>query len=182
MSKSSRPLQSKGRAAFAMPLMRALCGSPSVGGAVAVHSDTESMAARTMSRLYAIAGFGVVLVLACGELAYGQQTVDPRDAPTVQDEYDPVELGIGPINHCAVAYPEGELQRGQAGWVLVAFRIDSNGQARDIKVIDSSPEEVFDQAALAGMSGCRYRPSAADINVLEGRELRVVVHFDPTFE
>lgn len=136
-----------------------------------------------MSRLYTIGRLSVfVLVLAGSEQAFGQQTVIPRDAPTVEDEYDPVVLGIGPINHCAVAYPEGELQRGQTGWVLVAFTIDSDGQVQDLQVVDSSPGEVFDQAALAGMSGCRYRPIAADGTLLEGRELHVVVDFDPAIE
>jgi TonB family protein len=134
-----------------------------------------------MNRL--IGRLGVfVLLLTGSELAYGQRTVVPRDAPSVQDEHDAAELGISPINHCTVAYPEDELQRGQAGWVLVGFTIESDGEVQDIQVIDSSPEGIFDQAALAGMSGCRYRPIAADGKLMEGRELRVIVHFDPTFE
>ncbi len=136
-----------------------------------------------MSRLYTIGRLSVfVLVVTGSELVYGQQAVTPRDAPTVEEEYDPVELGIGPINHCAVAYPEGELQRGQTGWVMVAFTIDSDGQVQDLRIVDSSPAEIFDQAALAGVSRCRYRSIAADRTLLEGRELHVVVHFDPAFE
>ena len=141
------------------------------------------MPALTMNHLYAIGRLGVIVLLLTGsELAYGQRAVVPRDAPSVQDEHDPAELGIGPINHCTVAYPEDEHQRGQAGWVLLGFRIDSEGQVQDIQVIDSSPQGIFDQAALAGMSGCRYGPIVAGSGLMEGRELRVIVHFDPTFE
>jgi TonB family protein len=64
----------------------------------------------------------------------------------------------------------------------VGFTLDSDGEVEHIHVVESSPPDIFDQAALAGMSRCRYRAIAADGTEMQGHELRVVVNFDPTFE
>lgn len=74
-------------------------------------------------------------------------------------------LGIGegdgeylPIYRVPPQYPRQALFDRTEGWVVVEFTIDTQGQVKDARVVDSKPRGVFDQAALDAVKRFRFKP------------------------
>lgn len=79
-----------------------------------------------------------------------------------------------PVYRPRARYPAAALRRGLEGHVLVEFTITSNGSVRDPRIVggyDSAgnPTGVFDSAALAAVSGYKFRPQLADGKPVERR-------------
>lgn len=66
------------------------------------------------------------------------------------------------IKAAAPSYPPGALRSHQQGWVVVSFKIDTDGRTSDIKVIDSQPRRVFDRAAIEAVDRYRFTPAMKD--------------------
>ena len=64
-------------------------------------------------------------------------------------------------------YPPNALQQRVAGSVMVEFIVDTKGGTRDIHVVDSTPPQVFDQAAINAVRHWRYAPMIVDGNAVE---------------
>jgi protein TonB len=65
-----------------------------------------------------------------------------------------------PIHVQPPAYPAEAYENGIEGWVRVEGTIGADGQIVDAAVVDSSPREIFDEAALSAFRAWRYcRPS-----------------------
>jgi TonB family protein len=45
-------------------------------------------------------------------------------------------------------FPASALRREASGYVMVRFDVDSSGKAKNVKVVDSQPERMFDSAAI----------------------------------
>ena len=56
-------------------------------------------------------------------------------------------------------YPFEAAQKGIEGRVTLRFVVDSTGQAQEPEVIDSEPEGVFDESALAVVKKYKFRPA-----------------------
>jgi TonB family protein len=56
-------------------------------------------------------------------------------------------------------YPADALRRGVEGWVDVSYVITAEGKVTTIKVLDSSPKNVFDVAATRALARMRYKPA-----------------------
>jgi len=55
-------------------------------------------------------------------------------------------------------YPRRAKLRKIEGYVSLAFKIDSNGYVKDIKILESNPADVFDKAAIKALSRWRFKP------------------------
>ena len=55
-------------------------------------------------------------------------------------------------------YPRSRAARKKRGWVEVQFQVNADGETSDVKILGSSPPEVFDQAALDAVSRWRFKP------------------------
>ncbi|HEX7013714.1 MAG TPA: TonB family protein [Steroidobacteraceae bacterium] len=55
-------------------------------------------------------------------------------------------------------YPESARRRGIEGWVELAFTVTPNGSVTDVEVRNSSPADVFDDAAVRAVRGWRFEP------------------------
>jgi protein TonB len=90
----------------------------------------------------------------------------------------PEFLAAKPLKPLSAAYPPQALQSGRAGYVIVEFTLDNRGHASKATVVESSPPRIFDDAALAAVSGGRY-----DTGVLGGatkaRRARIRISFKP---
>lgn len=73
-------------------------------------------------------------------------------------------------------YPPQALRTELEGWVDVDFVVDTEGRARDITVVESTPGERFNEAAIEMIAGQRYEPFELDGRRYE-RRLRVRVRF-----
>ncbi len=55
-------------------------------------------------------------------------------------------------------YPQAAKDAGIEGEVTLIYTVTASGQVDDVRVLESSPAEVFDEAALAAVRSWRYRP------------------------
>lgn len=58
-------------------------------------------------------------------------------------------------------YPKDALKRGLGGEVRVRFTLDADGKVKSAEVVNASPAEVFDRAALDAVRRWRFKPPAA---------------------
>lgn len=95
-------------------------------------------------------------------------TAAPQSPPEAARE--PVSAGTGAITDTRIereyralsrpepAYPHKALARGIEGHVVLEFTVTADGTTRDLRVLDASPTDVFDAAALAAARQFRYQP------------------------
>ena len=71
-------------------------------------------------------------------------------------------------------YPRNASRRGIEGWVHLSFNITPNGDVADIEVVESTPEETFEEAAITAVSGWKYLPRTVDgVPAREAMEVRL---------
>jgi TonB family protein len=59
-------------------------------------------------------------------------------------------------------YPENARKKGIEGWVELAFTVTPNGTVDDVEVRNSSPANVFEEAAVRAIRGWRFEPVERD--------------------
>ncbi len=64
-----------------------------------------------------------------------------------------------PISQIPPIYPISARIRGIEGWVKVRFVVDEEGKVRDIRIVESHPEGVFDDAVISCVSKWLFRPA-----------------------
>ena len=75
--------------------------------------------------------------------------------------------------------PESARRKGITGWVEVVFTVNEKGNVDDAEVRNSSPEEVFDDAALKAVRAWRFEPATKDGKPVATRTM-IRLKFDPT--
>jgi len=77
----------------------------------------------------------------------------------------PVPMAATPLKRTRYVepqFPDTARRKGQTGWVEVAFTVSAKGAVEDAQVRASSPEDVFDDAALRAVRQWRYEPPMKD--------------------
>jgi len=62
------------------------------------------------------------------------------------------------LSRSAMQYPDDALKKKIKGYVVVSLLIDVDGSIEAAKVLESSPQGVFDAAALSGVRSWRFAP------------------------
>jgi len=75
--------------------------------------------------------------------------------------------------------PESARRKGISGWVEVVFTVNEKGEVSEAEVRNSSPEEVFDDAALKAVRAWRFEPATKDGKPVSTRTM-IRLKFDPT--
>ena len=70
----------------------------------------------------------------------------------------PIEREYRALSRPKPAYPPQALARGIEGYVVLEFTVTAAGTTRDPRVLEASPADVFDAAALAAAREFRYQP------------------------
>jgi protein TonB len=83
-----------------------------------------------------------------------------------------------PIVRVAAVYPRRALQRGIEGYVDVEFTVNKLGTVKDPKVIQATPEGIFDQAALDATLKYKYKPRVVNGEPMEVSGVEVRVKFE----
>ena len=112
---------------------------------------------------------------------------DPKDLAAVQQlqagtataAIDPAALAasLKRLRNVPPDYPPNALAQRIAGSVLLEFTVDTRGEPRDIRVLEASPPQVFDQAAINAIRHWRYAPM-----VVNGAAVEVPVKTRMRFE
>ncbi|MEL7298088.1 MAG: energy transducer TonB [Pseudomonadota bacterium] len=58
----------------------------------------------------------------------------------------------------APVYPRAAIRRGLSGRLRLEYTVDVDGTTRDIEVVDSPQNGIFDRSAIRAVSGWRYEP------------------------
>lgn len=74
-------------------------------------------------------------------------------------------------------YPPRALSRGIEGWVQVQFTISETGSVIDATVVDSSPKNVFDDAAIKAISRWRYNPKVEGAVAVQRKGVQTILRF-----
>ena len=84
--------------------------------------------------------------------------------PNVMPTGDKPGLNQGLIALLSVMpnYPVKEQRNKVEGWVTVEFIVNELGNATQIKVIDSQPKRVFDQATIRAIRKSKFKPLRID--------------------
>ncbi len=64
-----------------------------------------------------------------------------------------------PYNTRRANVPELAWQNKVNGWVLVAFSVTTDGDTRDVRVLDANPRGVFEEKVIAAVQDWQYRLS-----------------------
>lgn len=88
-----------------------------------------------------------------------------------------INIGL-PIHSPAAKYPKWQAAKRQDGWVLVEYTILANGQTANVRVIDSSPADIFDESAVEAVKQYRYQPIMQDGRAISVDQVRSKVTFD----
>lgn len=69
----------------------------------------------------------------------------------------------------APEYPRDALRRGQEGFVVVEFTVQTDGSTADIEVVESEPRNAFDREAMRAVSRWKFEPALRDGRPVESR-------------
>jgi protein TonB len=92
-----------------------------------------------------------------------------------------LESGDGeflPIVRVSAVYPRRALQRGIEGYVDIEFTVSKLGSVTNPKVIQASPEGIFEQAAMDATLKYKYKPRVVNGEPMEVSGVEVRVKFE----
>ena len=69
-----------------------------------------------------------------------------------------------PVTRVKPDYPASAEQDKTEGWVEMEADIDKHGRPENIRVLNSTPPDVFDSAAVAGFSQWQYCPAHTGVS------------------
>ncbi|HXA93549.1 MAG TPA: energy transducer TonB [Steroidobacteraceae bacterium] len=97
-----------------------------------------------------------------GDVRAVEQVSAARSSTTAAAQHAPVALPAGlklkRTRYSPPEYPQSALDQKISGTVTVEFVIGTNGQTKNVRLVDSTPPKVFDRAALDAVSHWRYEP------------------------
>ncbi len=83
-----------------------------------------------------------------------------------------------PIVKVAPVYPRYAQTHGIEGYVVLEFVVTRTGSTADAVVVESSPPDVFDNAALDAVQKFKYKPRVVDGKPVEVTGVRNRVSFE----
>ena len=90
-----------------------------------------------------------------------QAAADERAAPIAQ-KCSEEDRDVRSVFRQQPYYPHSASMFCLTGEVLAEFTIDPRGTPRDIRIVDSQPTSIFDQAAIDAIEQWRFEPACRD--------------------
>ncbi len=86
------------------------------------------------------------------------------DLPELKSVYGLSEIDhpLVPVVRIPPIYPLRAKRMGIEGWVKIRFVVDENGRVGRIKVLESHPKGVFEDATIRAVSRWRFKPGTVD--------------------
>jgi periplasmic protein TonB len=105
-------------------------------------------------------------------------TIDTAGAMTGINISAGSDRDVIPLVRINPEYPPRAQTRGIEGWVQVQFTISETGSVIDAVVVDSSPKNVFDEAALKAISRWRYNPKVEGAVAVQRKGVQTILRFE----
>ncbi len=90
-----------------------------------------------------------------------------------KDQHRPLELVGAPD----LVYPPAAMAAGTEGHVVVRYDVTVDGRVRDPVVIESEPQGLFDDAALAAVRNWRFKPPLRNGQPIPRTDVESTVRF-----
>lgn len=84
------------------------------------------------------------------------------------------DSGVVALSRPKPTYPRDAAQRGEEGWVKVAFTITEKGAVTDATIVAARPRRVFDRSALAAIERWRFRPKVVGGQPVRSRATQLI--------
>ncbi|MEA5444421.1 TonB family protein [Gammaproteobacteria bacterium AB-CW1] len=104
--------------------------------------------------------FAVGLIALMSACASSPETFIPEEKKALPKVEDPNSY-FAEITRVAPEWPRSALTKGISGSVTMGLVIDADGQVTHIEVMESTPEGIFDRAAIRAVQQWRYQPDDA---------------------
>jgi len=72
---------------------------------------------------------------------------------------DTVDKQASPVRRTNAVYPPAARKRGQEGFVVLNFLVQADGSVSGVRVLQSDPPGLFDQAAIEAVSQWQFNPA-----------------------
>lgn len=72
---------------------------------------------------------------------------------------DTVDSLPNPVKRSPIEYPKKARKLGITGYVLMNLLISKDGHVQKVKVLESNPEGVFDEVAVAAVNSWEFKPA-----------------------
>ena len=82
-------------------------------------------------------------------------------------QMDTSGVAVSALEQPAPEFPDGDMRRGQEGWVRLNFVVGPDGEAVDPIIVDSSGGSLFEQSARAVVSAWRFQPPEAGVELAD---------------
>ena len=89
-----------------------------------------------------------------------------------------IEISVERIFNPGANYPRKALRKGQEGYVVIEFDIDTDGAVLDPYVIESKPARVFDRAAIKAVRKWLYQAPTYNGVSVKVNNVQVKVKFN----
>lgn len=83
-----------------------------------------------------------------------------------------------PITDVVPEYPVPAIRDGEEGWVYVQFTVTATGGVRDVRVSDSEPPQIFNEAAVSAAQQFRFEPQINNGTPVDVTDVGYVFRFD----
>ena len=91
---------------------------------------------------------------------------------------DEIEISVERIFNPGANYPRKALRKGQEGYVVIEFDIDTDGAVLDPYVIESEPAGVFERAAIKAVRKWLYQAPTYNGVSVKVNNVQVKVKFN----
>ena len=123
-----------------------------------------------------ILAFVLYALLGCS--TSGTITPPPRLKPDLQSFFPAgYILDWKAVHLVEPNFPKRELERGIEGWVVVKFYIREDGSTDDVRVLDSSPKQIFDKPAINAVKQFFYTYTGKNSKPCRVTENVIILNF-----
>ncbi len=74
-------------------------------------------------------------------------------------------------------YPTEAASKGTQGWCVVEYTVSATGSTKELRVVDSSPKDVFDASCLLAVAFWKYKPFIENEKPVEKPGMRAPLIF-----
>lgn len=106
----------------------------------------------------------------------GPTTAVSSTMPTATATPQPALVPARPLGRAPPRFPARAQRDGINGFVVVQIHVDASGQVKDVRVVDSQPAGIFDEAAIDSVRRWTFVPASAD-GVPQASWLRQTLRF-----
>ncbi len=128
---------------------------------------------RTRIHRLSLTAFGILALPIIGCAATTEQAPQHAQKSSSAASDRPI-----PLVHIAPKYPEEAFEQKIEGWVKLEFDLSGQGSVENPRIIDSKPEDVFDEAALTAIREWKYRQKWVDGELVARKGITVKLKFE----